>query len=155
MKRCPKCSQTKPHAEFYTLKNGNPSGWCKQCVNADQRQRYEDPEWAEKRKAYRREWGQNPENKRKRRAKAYSLTLEQYDEKVASQGGRCAICGDEAALQVDHDHTCCATEASSCGECNRDMLCPSCNVGISRFQDDPERLIAAAKYLRKWKRAYV
>lgn len=149
-KRCPRCGETKPHVEFYVMKNGNLTGWCKKCTNEDQRQRYQDPEWAAKRKAYRREWGKK--NVRALRARRYGLTEQEYDEKLESQGGRCAICGDDVPLQIDHDHDCCARESSSCGECNRGLLCHGCNVGIGRFKDDPDRLIAAAEYLRKWKK---
>lgn len=154
MKRCSKCKESKPHSDFY-LRDGKPRGWCKTCHTAYYRDRYrDDPQRTAELLAYRRKWGKDPDNQRKRRAKAYGMTVEQYDQKVADQRGRCAICDGELPLQVDHDHTCCATEASSCGKCNRGLLCTSCNVGISRFGDDPNLLIAAAEYLSEW-RAHV
>jgi hypothetical protein len=89
--------------------------------------------------AYIREW-----NFKKR----YSITGEQYDALLASQGGVCASCkkpeshtypsGKVKALAVDHDH--------ETGEI-RGLLCFNCNQGIGRFRNDPAVLRAAADYL--------
>lgn len=148
MKRCPKCEQTKPVDAFY-FRNGKPRVYCKACCS-DMSREYRKKN-SDRLNAYCREWRKNPKNARAVKAGKYGLTLEEYDGRVAVQAGCCAICGDDAPLQVDHDHDCCDTEASSCGKCNRDLLCGSCNTGLARFKDDPDRLIAAAEYLRKWK----
>lgn len=69
----------------------------------------------------------------------YGIPFAEYEELMA---GSCAICGTPATekkLHMDHDH---ATGA------NRDALCGGCNVGLGAFGDDPERLEAAASYLR-------
>jgi hypothetical protein len=50
---------------------------------------------------------------------------------------------------VDHDHACCPG-AKSCGKCVRSLLCASCNKGIAMFADEPQRLDAAAAYLRSF-----
>jgi hypothetical protein len=82
----------------------------------------------------------------------YSLTREQYDALLDAQGGGCAICGTTQAgnrgrmLNVDHDHACCAGH-KSCGQCVRGLLCARCNVGLGAFQDNPDRMVAAAAYL--------
>lgn len=69
----------------------------------------------------------------------YGMTLEEYDEMVAEQEGRCAICRQEVELLfVDHCH---ATGR------RRKGLCESCNWGLGNFADDPARLRAAAAYL--------
>lgn len=62
-----------------------------------------------------------------------------YYELFSKQNGRCAICGVPSAhLKVDHDHK---------TGCLRGLLCHSCNVGISWFQDNPMLLKNAASYL--------
>ena len=81
----------------------------------------------------------------------WGLTLEDYDEMLESQGGGCAICGksleDELRdigkrLAVDHCH--------KTGEI-RGLLCMSCNLGISKFDDDPELTTKATEYLLSWR----
>ena len=93
-----------------------------------------------------------PERNRRRLLKRhYGLTLEQYDALYRAQAGRCAICGrheDEvrwgpegaSGLVVDHRH-------SESGEV-RGLLCLHCNTGVGCFGDDPDRLEAAARWLR-------
>jgi len=33
-KRCPSCGNSRPLSEFYTLRSGAPSGYCKSCQRA-------------------------------------------------------------------------------------------------------------------------
>lgn len=74
----------------------------------------------------------------------YRLSLEEYEQAYAAQGGRCAICGSDApqsgsgCLEVDHDH---GTGAV------RGLLCSGCNAGLGRFRDNTVALAAAIKYL--------
>lgn len=78
------------------------------------------------------------------------VTQREYDEMLKSQRGLCAICrrpsssfgklGGVRSLSIDHNH---ATNLK------RELLCHNCNVGIGLFDDDPERLAAAAEYLRR------
>ncbi len=114
----------------------------------------------ERRAATVKQWRQdNPEAwqaiaRRRHLKHTYKMTVEQYDEMYAAQGGGCAICGapdgdpSGRRLHVDHDHTCCAGERS-CGKCNRGLLCKACNTGLGGFRDDPAHLEAAIRYLRK------
>ncbi|MGD9749781.1 MAG: endonuclease VII domain-containing protein [Acidimicrobiia bacterium] len=80
---------------------------------------------------------------RARRHETYGLTREELNLLLA-QHDVCAICGTAAwgkkGPQVDHCH---ATGAV------RGVLCTSCNNGLGRFKDDPERLESAAAYLRR------
>lgn len=79
----------------------------------------------------------------------YGLTPDQYESLQQQQAGICMICRNpeigrrgarKFALAIDHDH-----------KTNRvrGLLCNKCNLGIGNFNDDPERLEAAAAYLRR------
>jgi hypothetical protein len=68
----------------------------------------------------------------------YGLSLGEYHEKVSKQGGRCAICRQEAKpLVVDHDH--------ATGKI-RALLCHKCNRLLGVVNDDPAWLRAALEY---------
>lgn len=76
-------------------------------------------------------------------ASRYGMTLDEYREREDSQGGRCAICGDEpegGRLHVDHNHTTGAV---------RDLLCRPCNHALGNAKDDPDRLQAMIAYLQR------
>ncbi|MAF30559.1 MAG: hypothetical protein CL819_15335 [Croceicoccus sp.] len=85
--------------------------------------------------------------------RTYGVTGEQYEAMVEKQGGQCAICkttepgrgsgGGQTLFCVDHDHETGAV---------RSLLCRKCNAGLGAFADNPDRLTAAARYLRKHKR---
>jgi hypothetical protein len=78
----------------------------------------------------------------KRFLKVYGITLEQYDDILASQGGGCAICGVKPGnkhLAVDHCHK---------NNVVRGLLCHRCNAAIGLLKDMPGLCIRAATYLR-------
>lgn len=57
----------------------------------------------------------------------YKLSWDKYEEMLAAQGGRCAICQRKSKkFHVDHDHACCPGK-ESCGKCVRGLLCSMCN----------------------------
>lgn len=78
----------------------------------------------------------------------YGISEDKYIKLLVAQGRRCAICqtaspgGQGNVFHVDHDH--------ATGEI-RGLLCTKCNTGIGHLNDDPDRLEAAAKYLRRYK----
>ena len=79
-----------------------------------------------------------------RMAYAYDLKVEELVALLDAPG--CAICGrpwgtsrDRQAV-TDHDHTSGKVRGVTCG---------ACNIGIGHFDDDPDRLIRAAAYLRR------
>lgn len=75
----------------------------------------------------------------------YGIGLEEYDAKLAAQGGLCAICERENTggrrLSVDHDHD---------SDAVRDLLCNPCNTTLGLMNNDPELLRKAAAYLERW-----
>lgn len=84
--------------------------------------------------------------------RTFGITLEQYADRLASQGGVCAICGGDdprkgSRFHIDHDRSCCPG-STSCGQCIRALLCMHCNVGLGHFRDDTDLLEAAIAYLR-------
>lgn len=98
------------------------------------------------------------------RLDSHNVSIEWW--RLAKDGASCAICdadiltpiphsgkgsGWRAPLVVDHDHLCCPGQ-KSCGKCVRGFLCPNCNTAIGFMKDDPDRLAAAADYLRSHSR---
>jgi hypothetical protein len=79
--------------------------------------------------------------------KRYGVSLEWYNQKLAEQGGNCAIHGGPETtrikgkvirLAVDHCHI--------TGKA-RGLLCKECNGAIGQLHHDPARATAAAEYL--------
>lgn len=91
---------------------------------------------------------ENPERyaaaRREHKMRRYGLTPAQYEALLVSQGGVCAICGDEERdgwdFAIDHEH--------GSGRV-RGLLCRRCNVGIGLLRDDADVVEAAARYLRR------
>lgn len=98
-------------------------------------------------KALRLDEGYRKHQLERRLRRKYGLTLADYEEMLAGQGGVCAICGTDdpggrhGRFNIDHDH--------ASGEV-RGLLCTSCNHGLGKFQDSPDLLEEAAAYLRDW-----
>ncbi|MET8826033.1 endonuclease domain-containing protein [Streptomyces sp. NPDC004610] len=81
----------------------------------------------------------NRSSMRYRVATVYGITLEEYDD-LRSKADKCAICGADGELHLDHNE---ATGAL------REFLCGRCNRGLGLFLHDPAALRAAANYLEK------
>lgn len=71
----------------------------------------------------------------------YGITFQDFDVMFAAQDGRCVICSEEFGERKPHVDHCHATGMA------RGLLCYKCNVGLGSFEDNPERLRAAAKYI--------
>lgn len=133
------------------------NGWCRAHVNARALARKQRP--AVKRaicqtcfEHFEYPWQENGRMRRycstRCRSRHLSLTRMGVDPlEVAlariEQGERCAICRADQAevykgLHVDHCHR---TGAF------RGLLCSRCNTGLGMFQDDADRLLAAAAYI--------
>jgi Recombination endonuclease VII len=77
--------------------------------------------------------------------KQYGITLDQYNQMLADQNHKCAICGNEdevegRKLAIDHCH--------KTGKV-RGLLCGKCNRGLGLFYDNLELLQNAISYLAR------
>ena len=161
MKRCTKCGLVQPRSAFYAAKGTRDGlrGDCKGCFRARAAERYrQNPEpvkrrarqWAidnpEKRADWQRRYRESGRRQRNDRRsylkRTHGITVAQYDEMLAAQGGVCAICGrpprEDISLHVDHDH--------ATGE-RRGLLCFRCNNSLGDLSDDPELVANVATYL--------
>jgi len=126
-KACSKCLTLKPLTKFSKCKKAKDGHktWCKMCDQAYCR-------------------GEGKAAIRAAVLKKYGLTLETFEEMLASQNHSCQICksktpGGSGNFHVDHDHETGVV---------RGLLCSKCNVALGLFQDDPETLRQAANYLK-------
>ncbi|MCA0145532.1 endonuclease domain-containing protein [Blastococcus sp. LR1] len=118
---CPACRQAVA-VEDFTKNSALVSGFgtrCKPCHNAESKEAY----WRRR----------------------YGITKAVVDRIRASQGDRCAICGDAAPQHLDHDHDSGRIRA---------LLCQRCNHGLGLFRDEPDLMHAAALYVRGHREAH-
>lgn len=125
-KTCSECKVQKPVSEFHPARSSRTSdglqSHCKPCNS-----------YSRRRRGY------------KLIAK-YGITLEQYQELLDKQDGRCAVCGTDKPwpdssrtnFVVDHCH--------STGRV-RGLLCATCNLMLGYAKDQTEILRAAITYL--------
>ena len=101
-------------------------------------------EHPEEYKAYMRKWRlENPEKFKSHLRKCnHGVTEEWYQNKLATQDNKCAICRQPFVKtpHIDHCHV--------TGK-NRDLLCADCNLGLGRFKDNEMFLLSAIQYLRR------
>ena len=145
-RRCVKCHKDKDDREFYRRDTGILRRECKICAHK------RGAEWAkanrDRKNKTSREWA--AKNKNYRRIKTligHGLTQEEYEKLFQKQNGLCAICRNQEDpaykkkyLSIDHDHK---------SGIVRGLLCHKCNIGIGMFEDDPDRMASALKYLKK------
>lgn len=135
MKKCPKCGKMKPTVEFHKDRC-QVDGLQHRCIECN---RYNHIG----RTRYVRDY------QYKRR---YGITLEDYEQMIAEQEHKCAICGtDDPGSQahsnhgtffVDHDHN---------TDTVRGLLCNRCNRVLGHVHDDAELLSTMINYLMKWR----
>jgi hypothetical protein len=93
-KRCPKCTQVKPLANFAKAAKqaGGRGSWCGPCKYArDNETRFQ---------------------------RLYGINTADRDRLVEAQGGLCAICLTRPAVHVDHDHKTGRVRGVLCFQCN-------------------------------------
>lgn len=147
-KWCPKCNKVMEVNSFNraTRRDGYQT-YCRECHNKMQREKYaNDPMEKVKRqiRAGRRK-EKNPLVQREAELKRlYDITLKDYVKIFDQQNGVCAICLQKCktkkSLSVDHDH--------KTGKV-RGLLCNRCNRAIGMFQDNPDILDRAKRYIIK------
>jgi hypothetical protein len=116
MRTCNVCGETKPLNEYYFNNKGNPHGKCKKCYIKRGQEKYD------------------PIKKRNENLKrCYGITLQEYNEMLDRQNGKCATCGGtETAgrksgrgvadvFVVDHSHKTGKVRGLLCHRCNRAM----------------------------------
>lgn len=81
--------------------------------------------------------------------KQYNLTEEEFQKRLKSQDGKCAICRiylgyapNQRKPVVDHDHD---------TKIIRGILCNQCNVAIGLFGDSVQTTIRAVEYLAQYR----
>lgn len=171
--KCPRCK----------IRSKNANGYCRECSNAIQRERAErrkkqfksgELRFPKKKtccKCQRRLSGSSFSpvynmrdglstcckgcasaiNTLKNLERKYGSDLVSLRKMLIAQKEKCAICKRSIALgtlknssHVDHDHV---------NGRIRGLLCPTCNTGLGRFGDSPERIGLAIKYLSSWERS--
>ena len=133
---CSVCNEVKPATVFTVRRTHRPGKLVSQCTPC--------------KVAYNRERRiSNREHmlaieRRSKFKNQYGITVEDYEQMLAAQGGGCAICGATVPssrtkfFAVDHCHTTGVV---------RGLLCTKCNRGLGLFNDDTDRLSAAVRYL--------
>jgi hypothetical protein len=131
MKQCNNCEKYQDF-EFFYKKNRNIkyksdiSSYTSDCKECTKNKAY----------SYRKN---NPENLKFTYIKnSYGIDKSQWISLFNLQGGRCAICRENEATHVDHNH--------SNGEV-RGLLCSTCNVGLGMLKENEEFLNNAIKYI--------
>lgn len=72
--------------------------------------------------------------------KLYGISLEQYNEMIVKQLGKCAVCSVQLKRPVvDHCHS---------SKKVRGLLCFKCNNGLGQFNDDFNLMQKAVNYLK-------
>lgn len=81
----------------------------------------------------------------------YSMTLEDREALLASQGGRCAMSFCRREIRFKEGSMADGAHIDHCHKTGRvrGVLCAKCNMSLGFYKDDPERLRAAAAYLEK------
>lgn len=114
-KRCTRCRLVKPIGEFYFEKRNRDDrgAWCKPC--------------------------NGHETRRREYMRKYGITITQYNDMVAAQGGLCAVCSERPPkLVIDHCHKSGSVRA---------LLCNRCNILLGVADDRPDLLNAALSFL--------
>lgn len=125
LKRCSACREIKFLVDFVRNRSASTGygNYCKLCHNVISRRNRERLHGSSRNYLLRHRYGVDPEH---------------IDSVLAQQKGLCAVCRRLKARHVDHDHS---------GGAVRGILCFSCNGALGQFNDDPERLASAIRYL--------
>jgi hypothetical protein len=152
-KQCGVCEVIKPASEFYVTKNRGLTWSCKLCSNVlSAKYRLAHP--GRNAEAVRRHKQRYPERVKKidrkmhikKQCKNMGITEDDLKKALTLQGGQCAVCQSvevnlNGGYRIHMDH-CHKTQRF------RGILCQKCNVMLGMAEDNPERLIRAADYIK-------
>lgn len=154
-KQCTKCKQIYILSDFSKdkYKKDGLCSWCKNCHNKCNKQDYlnNKKERLKKNARGRDKYQKTPKSKEYRRKyklkNKYNITVEDYDEMLKLQSGKCVICdsedpGGKGIFCVDHNHL---------NNKIRGLLCFNCNIILGHCKDSITVLLKAIKYLKEHK----
>lgn len=115
-KRCSACHLIKPASEFFLNKRAKDGlkAYCKPCE-----------------RNFKFHW-------------TYGITLEQKNQIISKQNGKCPICDiglSDTKASLDHNH---------CTNQIRGVLCGRCNLVLGMVREEISILRSAIKYLENW-----
>ena len=148
---CPDCGLIKPLTEFPRNRRDSTgyAAYCESCRNADR------PGGPRRRGRQGRARGRQANDRSPHRLREHALPRRyeggeriEFDELLAAQEGRCAICGAADPQHLDRDHR---------TGWVRGILCFNCYGGLGQFRDSPELLAGAITYLKgtTWQRVLI
>jgi len=146
MKQCTKCKEFKSLDLFAKDKykqDGHRSA-CKECNKVDHFRRYHSDVEGQKQRV--QEYRENnvekvkASNRNTKLKRAYGITQEQFLEMSSKQDNKCACCGKDRKLVVDHCHT--------SGNI-RELLCNPCNTALGLLNEDTTIIQNLSNYIRK------
>lgn len=146
MIQCTKCKEFKLVECFAkdSKKVNDLTSQCKQCRNIARKQHYyaNHKQEIQRRVVYRKNNIEKVKasNRNTKLKKAYGITQEQFLEMSSKQDNKCACCGQETKLVVDHCHT---TKRI------RELLCGNCNTALGLLNENLNIVQNLETYIRK------
>jgi hypothetical protein len=145
-KTCSVCGERKHFDLFYNFKNKSDgkSYRCKSCDDLARKK------WSDS----------NPERayrsaRSKRLKHLFNLTIEDYENLLEEQEGKCAICGvtENKTVGTMKTHNFCVDHDHETGKV-RGLLCNNCNRGLGLLKDSEELLRKAARYVENYRETH-
>lgn len=135
-KICTGCLEEKPE-ELFSWKKGRRNSRCKECVRKYYQNYYHGSEV--RRESVKKAVNKYKEvNRVKLLAKRYNTTEDCINDALDKYSGKCHICKNREATDIDHCH--------KTGEV-RGALCGPCNKGLGFLGDSETLLLSAIEYL--------
>ena len=139
----------------YTAPDGERG--CKVCIRAKAKDRYLKNK--SKLAEYSRVWYAAGGGRKLAREKGWvktGWTAELFYKTFEEQEGKCAVCFKKIGFKdedctIEKGTAACADHVHSVPPRPRGILCNNCNLAIGNLKDDPEIMLAAIAYVKKWK----